>query len=203
MAGEHARESDHNKYEAASLTLAPTECDARRRSKVNAYHQRSLRWCQLTLRTHLTVSPIASFPTRPLLASSAKARQTPCHLDSPLIDSDPPNPMAPPALLPPGSATVPNGVSITGSSSVPAKRSSVAVTIWSRKSNGSVAVILARYLAAEYRTMVSYLASAIHSGLVTMFSLYHRDHSSDPLRTPLFLPELLGRLPRSAMSSMI
>lgn len=108
-----------------------------------------------TFKVHSTVRLTFSSAISPRLASSARARQTPCHRDSPRTDSEPPKPITSPALLPPGSTMVPKGVSMTGSSSVPANRSRVPETICSRKSTGKVAVIRARYLAAEYRTIVS------------------------------------------------
>ena len=103
----------------------------------------------LTFSTHVTVSSSTSSRTMPRLASSASARQTPCHLASPRTDSAPPNPIAPPEPLPPGSTIVPKELSTTGSSSVPANRARVAPTICSWNPSGSIFVILAKYLAAE------------------------------------------------------
>jgi hypothetical protein len=130
---------------------------------------------QLTLSTHVTVSPSTSSLTRPRLANSARARQTPCHLASPRRDSAPPKPMVPPEPLPPGSTIVPKELSITGSSSVPENRARVAPTICSWYSSGRIDVILARYLAAEYRTIVS-LTLAHYSRITSAYLVAQTTH---------------------------
>lgn len=134
---------------------------SRRSSGMLAVNQRSkpsIRvWLQLrvharlALITHCTDSEMASSSlTRPRLANSAIARQHPCHRASPRTDSAPPNPIVPPAdAVPPGSTMTPNAVSMTGSSSVPANRLIVAMTICSAKEGGKRADKRARYFAQE------------------------------------------------------